>query len=239
MRRFALAALLAAAPLLAPAYTLAQDTPPAPAAEAAQQGRLTVTGSGGVDSVPDMAVITMGVTAQAETAAAAMEQTSAGTAEVLARLEEAGIAPRDMQTSDLSLNPVWNDRAGPGERQITGYEARNTVTVRVRALEELGGILDTVVQSGANTFNGLSFALQDPLPALDEARRRAVADARRKAELYAEAAGVTLGPLLELSESVDSPGPVMFRAAAMEAAPVAEGEVSTETSVRMVYAIGE
>ncbi len=235
MRRFALAALLVAAP----AFALAQGTPPAPPVDAAQQGRLTVVGTGAVDSVPDMAVITMGVTAQGETAAEAMDKTSAGTAEVLARLQEAGVQPRDVQTSDLSLNPVWNDRSGPGRPEITGYEARNTVTVRVRALDGLGEILDTVVQSGANTFHGLSFALQDPLPAMDEARRRAVTDARRKAELYAEAAGVTLGTLLELSESVDSPGPAMFRAAAvMDAAPVAEGEVSTEAAVTLVFAIG-
>ena len=167
------------------------------AAQETAQGRLIVTGEGAVDSAPDMATITMGVTSEAKTAAQAMAETSEATAAVLAALTEAGIQGRDMQTRDLSLNPLWDNRSS-GERRIVGFQASNTVMVRVR---DLAGILDQVIQSGANQFRGLSFGLQEPGPALDEARRRAVAEALRKAALYAEAAGLTLGPVIALTES--------------------------------------
>ena len=207
-------------------------------------GRLSVTGTGQVDSQPDMAVISMGATAEARTAAKALDATSVATAEMLALLGQAGIAPRDMQTSTLSLSPLWDNSrsSSSGDRpRITGYQASNTVTVRVRKLDDLGAILDAVVESGANSFQGLTFGLQDPAPAQDAARLAAVAEAMRKAALYADAAGLTLGPVLELSEAGDtSPRPVEFaRMAAMsDAVPVAQGEVSIRAQVSMVFAIG-
>ncbi|MCP3972342.1 MAG: SIMPL domain-containing protein [Rhodobacteraceae bacterium] len=209
-------------------------------AQEAGPGRLTVTGEGRVDSVPDMATITVGVTHEARSAARALAETSAATAEVLRRLADAGIAPRDMQTRDLSLQPLWDNRSSSGSGpRVTGYEAGNTVMVRVRALEVLGAVLDEVVESGANRFHGLSFGLQDPGPARDEARRRAVAEAMRKAELYAVAAGLVLGPVLELSEAgAAGPAPEMMARAAMASpVPVAAGEVSVAATVTMVFAI--
>ena len=206
-------------------------------AQEVAEGRLIVTGEGAVDSVPDMATITMGVTSEAKTASQAMAETSEATAAVLEALTGAGIAARDMQTRDLSLNPLWDNRS-TGERTIVGFEASNTVLVRVRDLEALGGILDQVIRSGANQFRGLGFGLQEPGPALDEARRLAVAEAMRKADLYAEAAGLTLGPVLELTESGGSPGPMMMERAAMAmSVPIATGEVTTNASVTMVFAL--
>ncbi len=210
-------------------------------AQEARDGRLTVTGEGSVASVPDMATITLGVVHEAKTAGEALDMTSAATAQVLERLKTAGIEPRDMQTRDLSLSPVWDNRSASQQRpQIVGFEASNTVTVRVRVLDSLGGVLDDVVQGGANTFRGLSFGLQDPGPVLDEARKQAVAEALRKARLYAEAAGLTLGPVLQLSENGGSAQPMMMDRMAMSAAvPVAQGEVSTGASVTMVFSIGQ
>ncbi len=208
----------------------------ATAAWAEDSQRITITGEGQVEAAPDMATITLGVSAEAETAKAAMDETSARVAALLQRLGEDGVEARDIQTSDLSLNPVWDHRNDQPERpRISGFSAANTVTVRVRALDNLGGVLDGVLEVGANTFNGLSFGLQDPQPTLDEARKAAVADARRKAELYAMAAGVTLGGIASIAEDHNQAGPQpMFRMeAAMDSGsmPVAAGELSIAARV--------
>jgi len=207
----------------------AQEQPP---------GRLTVTGQGQVASVPDMATVTLGVTSEARTAAEALDQTSSATAAILEQLRSVGIGARDMQTSDLSLSPVWDNRSNTERPRIVGYQASNAVTVRVLKLDDLGGLLGAVVDSGANDFRGLSFGLQDPEPAMDEARQKAVADAMRKARLYAEAAGITLGPILQFDESGGrgDPGPVA-RMAMAEAVPIAQGEVTMQASVTLVFAI--
>ena len=210
--------------------------------ETASFGRLTVAGEGLVAGAPDMATITMGVTQEAKSAEAALAAMTEATAAMLERLASAGIEARDMQTSNLSLQPLWdNSSSGSGQGpRIAGYEASNTVLVRVRALDGLGAVLDAVVKGGANRFHGLSFGLQDPEPAMDDARRAAVADAMRKARLYAEAAGLMLGPVLEMSESgAAAPRPEqMARAAlALESVPIAEGEVSVRASVTMVFAL--
>lgn len=206
-------------------------------------GQITVTGQGRVEAIPDMATITLGVTSEARTAAKALAENSAATAAVLAQVADAGVAPRDIQTSGLSLSPRWNSRASSGttQPQIVGYSASNQVTVRVRALDRLGTILDQVVQSGANNFHGLSFGLQNPVPSTDVARQRAVADAARKAALYAEAAGVALGPIVEISEAGGVvAAPFMAREMAMsDAVPIAQGEVSVAALVKMVFEIAE
>lgn len=206
------------------------------------EGRITVVGEASVTTAPDMATISLGVTAEAKTAADALAENTDATDSVLERLSAAGIELRDVQTSGLSLSPNWAHNNTDGTSSIVGFVAHNQVTVRVRDLELLGGILDDVVRNGANTFNGLVFGLQKPDPVLDEARRAAVAEALRKAELYAAAAGVTLGPIAELSESgAPSPQP-MFRggAAAMESAvPVAEGELAIGATITVVFEILE
>ena len=158
-------------------------------------------------------------------------------------LAAAGVASADMQTSNLSLSPLWDNsrNSSPGNRpEITGYLASNMITVRVRRLDDLGEILDTVVESGANAFQGLSFGLQNPRPAQDAARLAAVQEAMRKAALYAGAAGLTLGPVLELNETGDAaPRPAeLARMAMSEAVPVARGEVSVRAQVSMVFAVG-
>ncbi len=205
--------------------------------------QIIVTGEGRVEARPDMAMVSLGVTTEAETAAAALEENSKRMAEVLARLREAGIEERDLQTSGLSLGPRWDYGSGERAPRLVGFTALNGLSVRVRDLDALGGILDQSVRDGANTFNGLSFGLIEPQPVLDEARRRAVVDARRKAELYAEAAGVTLGPILLLTESggMSPPQPMMRMAAAemADAVPIAQGEVSLTASVSITWQLGD
>lgn len=204
-------------------------------------GQISVTGEGSVFAVPDLAIITMGAGAEADTAKAAMDQTSAVTGAILDRLASFDIAARDVQTSDLSLSPIWGRQPDrDGRSQIEGYRASNNVTVRIRDLAALGPVLDAVLSDGANQLNGLSFTLADPKPAMNDARRSAVADARAKAELLAEAAGVTLGPLISLSETgVYFPRPEMMgmARAADESMPVAEGETEIRAGVSMVYSI--
>lgn len=206
-------------------------------------GQMTVTGSGVVTGPPDMAIITLGVTEEAEDAADAVAQMSDNLAAVLAGLSQAGIAEPDIQTQRLQLAPVWSNRGSLSKTppSIEGFTASSDVTVRVTDLSQLGLLLDTVVGLGANGFKGLSFGLQDPDPAQDEARRRAVADAQAKAALYAEAAGVTLGPIIHLSEGFGAqPAETRMMAGSLEAAvPVAAGSVSISAQVTIIFGLIE
>jgi uncharacterized protein YggE len=211
-------------------------------AETRESPRITVTGEGRAEAVPDLAVVTIGVTTGADTAAAALAENSARLTAVLDRLRAAGVADRDLQTSGLSLGPRYDygDNRPP---RIVGYEATNNLAVRVRALDRLGAILDAAVADGANTLGGLAFSLSDPQGARDAALAAAVAEARRKAAIIAEAAGVRLGPVLSISEQVAYQGPQpMPRLAMAEAAPavpVAAGEVGYAATVTIVYGIDD
>lgn len=221
--------------LLAPfAPAVAQDGP-SPA--------IVVTGEGAVDIAPDMATISLGVTSEADTAAAALKANNEKQAQVLAALAAAGIEPRDIQTSGLNMSPLWDNRSySDGRPRITGYQVSNIVTVRVRKLDDLGGLLDAVVTTGANQLNSLTFGLEDDREAMDEARRRAVADAMAKAKLYAEAAGVSLGKVMMITENggYQPPQPMFRRDAAMEAGVlVAGGELTVSSGVSITFAIGE
>lgn len=210
---------------------------------AAAQGvvnQLTVTGEGRVDVVPDMATVTLGVTSVADTAAAALAENSAQVAKVIENLKTAGIEARDVQTSGLSLNPNWTNYGTDSQPRIEGYTAQNMVTVRVRALDRLGSVLDAAVKDGANTLNGLTFGLSNPQPVEDAARAAAVKDARRKADVLTGAAAVLLGPVLSITESTGYAQPMpMFRADAASApgVPVAGGELTVGASVTIVYGI--
>ena len=209
---------------------------------AAEAGRLTVTGEGHVEAVPDMATLSLGVSHEAKSAEEAMARVSADLAAVLERLRAAGVAERDLQTQGLDLAPVWSSYGSGSDRRITGFRATNMLSVRLRGLDTLGETLDLVIGDGANTFRGLSLGLQEPLPFRDAARRAAVADARRKAALYSEAAGLTLGPVLSISEgAAEPPRPVRMDAAVAsdDGLPVAPGEVCVSALVTMVFEIDE
>ena len=205
------------------------------------QGRITVVGQGMVAGVPDMATVFMGISVEEKTSEKALDAVSAAVDKMTGTLGRFDIAARDIQTSGLNLSPRWNNSSSSSDARLVGYFASISLSVRVRDLDRLGRILDAVVTSGANQFHGLEFGLQNPGPALDEARRMAVRDARRKAELYAEAAGVGLGTVLSISEpSAPEAGPVMMRETAalvLDAVPVSEGEVSTNAAITIVFEI--
>jgi uncharacterized protein len=164
---------------------------------------------------------------------------------VMDRLATAGIAPVDIQTGQLTLDPVYDNSSydSSGGSKIMGYVATTMVQVRVRDLTVVGTVLDAVVQDGANRLAGVSFDLADRGPAMDEARRRAVADAQARADLFATASGVTLGALITLTEQSGYMNPApMFDARMADASmavPVAGGEVSLQAMVTMVYAIAD
>jgi hypothetical protein len=210
---------------------------------------ISVTGTGEVSAAPDTAFINSGVTTQGATAREALDANTKAMNDLLATLEEAGIEPRDVQTSGFSVSPnyVYTDARDENgynlPPKINGYQVYNTVNVRIRDLETLGAVLDKQVNVGANTINGITFSVADPSKLYDEARKAAFANAKEKASLYAEAAGETLGLLRSISESqgYDQPQPYMMRsmdlAASTAPVPVATGELSFSINVQVTWAV--
>ena len=234
MRLFPFSALALSLALIVPGLAMA-DTAPA----LATPGTITVTGEACVTVVPDLATVSLGVMTIGDTAGAALTANSAQVQAVMDRLTAAGIAAKDIQTSNLSLNPNYMNSDGSQAPKIQNYTASNMVTVTVRKLDTTGAVLDAAVKDGANTLNGLSFALADQRPAQDKARWAAVSDAKAKASLLAEAAGVKLGRIVSISEGGAPQGPVpMFRMAADSAAvPVSGGTLDISASVTMVWTL--
>jgi uncharacterized protein YggE len=232
---------LAAVLALLPLQALAQDTAP-PAAPALPRV-LSVTGEGHATAKPDLARISLGVGHQAETAEAAMAMMAEGMQAVLARLAQEGIASSDVRTGQLMLEPAWNYNTPDGNPVMTGFVATQVVDVTVRDLDQVGGVLDAVVQDGANRVNGVMFDLAEPREALNEARRDAVADARARAEVYAEAAGVALGDLVSVSDTAAfAPMPMFDARGGAEAAaavPVAPGQLTLTAVVTMTWALAD
>jgi uncharacterized protein YggE len=221
------AVLLAGGLLAAP--VLAEDAP---------QAAISVSGEAQVSAPPDLAQIDGGVTTEAKTAREASEANNTTMGKVLLALKGAGIDEKDFQTSRLSLQPQYApNRNGPNA--IVGYQASNRVTIKLRDVTKVASTIDTLVGAGANSIGGISFMVSAASKLLDDAREQAIADARRKAEIYARAAGVTLGSPVSISEE-GAPGPMPFRkmAAGMAAStPVAQGEETLQVTVSVVWAI--
>ena len=198
---------------------------------------VTVTGEAEIAVPPDAVRIHAGVVTQAKTAREATDANSRQMAALIAALKKDGIAERDMQTSRLSIQPV---RApGRGDGPITGFQTVNQVSILLRDVGKLSGLLDGIVSAGANNINGIDFVVTDPGKALDQVRGAAIADARRKAEIYAKAAGGTLGKALTISEGgAVTPYPkTMAMRAAPAAVPVASGEETLRVSVNVTFAL--
>lgn len=210
--------------------------------------RIMVSGEGTAALAPDMAVLTLTVTREADTARAALDANSEAMAKVLAEMTAEGIADRDLQTSNFSIEPKYtypksSSSGQPEAPKIVGYTVRNSLTVRVRDLARVGEILDKSVTLGVNQGGQISFTNDDPSSALTEARTAAMQEAIGKAQTLAEAAGVGVGKVIEISENSYRPQPLplararMQMAEAAEEVPVAAGENVYSVTVTVSFAI--
>ncbi len=232
---------------LFPATAVALLTACSAAPEAAAQNSntartITVSGEGRASAVPDMAVISIGVQSDGDTAAAALRQNSTTMKATIDKLKDLGVANKDIQTSGLGVNPRYDYEQNRSNPRIIGYTASNTLTVRLRNLNDAGAVIDQTVQSGANTLGGISFTFADPKPLYVAARKDAVQDAKDKAELLTDAAGVGLGRLMTIQDGyaqAPSPRPMLARMemSADAAVPLAAGESSVTASVTLIYEI--
>jgi uncharacterized protein YggE len=219
------------------AFLGALIAPGAAQADSAPPRTLTISGQGAAAGIPDMARISAGVTVQAETAAAALAKDNVQMARILAALKKLGAADRQIQTSQFSVAPRYDDDA-KGTQRLTGYEVTNQVMVTLNDVDKLGKVLDALVAAGANRIDNIAFSIRDSAALLTQARQAAVADAMAKARIYAKAAGVTLGPILSLSEnSNEEPRPVMMMARMKNAVPIAPGEQNLHAAVTIVWEI--
>lgn len=235
MRKHIIAACLAAAAAL-PAPALAQQ---ATINQTIAGTRLDISASGEVTRVPDLAIITAGVVTRATTARSALQQAANKMARVRAALTRAGVADRDIQTSNINLNPdyAYENNRPP---RLTGYNASNQVTVKFRDIANAGEILDALVAEGANSINGPTLTIDKPQAALDEARTRAIATARARADLYARSLGLRVVRVVAISESGGSfpvpPPMVMMRAEAADASTkIDPGEQTLQVNVAMTF----
>ena len=212
--------------------------------------RILVTGQGSTDIAADMAVLTLTVTRDEETARAALDANSADMSDVLSAMKSEGVKERDLQTSGFSIQPRYfyppnKPSTNHQPPRIVGYTVRNSLTVRIRDISALGEILDTSVTLGVNEGGNIMFTNDDPSSAITQARVKAVKDAMAKAKTLAEAAGVKVGKLLEMSEQTYNPRPIPMaraeRSMAMSAdpVPVATGENTYKVTVNMSFAIDQ
>jgi uncharacterized protein YggE len=223
------AVLTLAALAAASTSAFAQQTPPP---------TISVTGEATISVAPDLAQVDGGVTSEAKTAREASEANNKAMTAVMAALKSAGIAAADIQTSRLSLQPQ-NAPPRPGARApIVGYQASNRVTVRIRDVTKVANTIDTLVTAGANDIGGIIFMVSKQSQLLDEARGKAIDDARRKADVYAKATNVRLGAPVSITEE-GSGGPVPMMRAQYKAdavgAPVSPGEETLRISVQVSY----
>ena len=200
---------------------------------------IQITGHGEVRSPPDLAIVTIGVMTQAATARDALDKNTAAIERVFAGLRAEGIDAKDLQTSNFTINPRYDYAQNNQTPRLVGYDVINTVVVSVRKISALGRVLDVAVSDGSNQINGVMFSIADPEPLRDKARQVAVADAERKAKLYADAARLKLGDIMSLSESnFQPPVPVYTKSVRSEGAsavPIAEGEQLLAVDVNITW----
>lgn len=223
-----------------PAMTAAAQTPASPAAS--DGTLLSVSALGEASRAPDIATASAGVVTQAADASSAMRENAVQMQRVMAAIRAAGVAERDVQTTGISISPTWR-HAQDEEPRITGYSAHNTVSLKVRDIAKLGEVLDALVASGANNVNGPSFGIDQPEAVYDEARRKALEQARARAAMYAEALGLRVRRIVSISEGggFQQPRPMMaMRGVAMDSAstPVAPGENTLSVNLDVVFELG-
>ncbi|KGF67094.1 membrane protein [Hoeflea sp. BAL378] len=238
-RRMVFSSALAATLLAAVPQAFAQE------AKAPEPGLISVSGEGVAAAAPDMALISLTVLREAETARAALDANNAAMTEVLAAMKQEGIAERDLQTGAFSIQPRWvypqNQNGGTEQPKIVGYTVTNSLSVRIRDLSRLGAILDSSVSLGVNQGGDVIFTNDDQETIRDAARKDAIAKAKAKAEAMVETLGVSLGRITQVSENSYSAPPVpMMRAEMAMAAPKADSSVpvaSGENEYRVTVSV--
>lgn len=233
----AAAAFAVMATFVAPPIAVAQE--PQLTTSAVEGTLLTVNAEGSVEGRPDLATINVGVTTEGQTAAAALAENARRSQALIQALRRAGIAERDIQTANVSVYPqqVYGEGQAP---RITGYQATNTVTAKVRNIDNTGRVIDAAVGAGGNNVNGVSFSYQDPDAQLNAARRDAIANARERAALYADALGLRVHRVVAVSEGGGFRPPIVPMAmermqAADASTPIAPGEIETQVSVSVTF----
>ncbi len=208
--------------------------------------RIVVTGEGKATAAPDTAILDLTVLRDAKTAREALTANNDAMSKVLDAMKKSGIADRDLQTGSIVIQPQYvypNEKNGLKAPSITGYSVSNSLTVRVRDLSKVGDVLDQSVTLGVNQGGNLTFINDDPAAIINEARRRAVADAINKAKTLADSAGVGLGRVIEISEESHPPMPIAraqfkaLAAAPQDSVPVAAGENSYNVNVNITFEI--
>jgi uncharacterized protein YggE len=204
---------------------------------------LSVSAQAEAKRVPDVATISAGVVTQAADANAAMRANAVQMDKVMAAIKAAGIAERDIQTSGINLNPQYKYVENQ-QPTITGYQASNTVSIKVREIGKLGEVLDALVASGANQVNGPSFEIDQPEAVYDEARRAALEKAQQRAQMYAKSLDLKVRRIVSISEGggFQPPRPMMMAKAAgfdrAESSPVSPGETTLTANLDVVFELG-
>ncbi|MDQ3494825.1 MAG: SIMPL domain-containing protein [Pseudomonadota bacterium] len=231
--------LLASALALVPMNASAKN--PASLAMPSDGTLLSVSAQAEASRVPDVAGLSTGVVTQAADANAALRANAAQMARVMAAIRAAGIAEKDVQTSGINVNPQYR-YAENQPPTITGYQASNTVSIKVRDVGKLGQVLDALVASGANQVHGPSFEIDQPEAVYDEARRAALDKAQRRAEMYAKSLGMRVRRIVSISEGGGFMRPMpMMKAMAMdsqESSPVSPGQTTLSASLDVVFELG-
>jgi len=227
-----------ASPALAPRHTLAADpTTPAP-------HTITVSGVGKVVTAPDVADVRLGVTFSRPTVKAARADAAAVMTKVIAALKALGIADKDIQTTNVSLQPTYDYAINTSPPRITGYSLSNGVAVTIRNLDTVGDAIDNSLAAGATTLDGVSFRVDDPARAQKQARTDAMAQAKASADALAAAAGVTITGVASITETATPvPYPIFYGAASAApakdmATPIQPGTTDVTLTVSVVYLIG-
>lgn len=244
MRLFRTTPLLLALSLATGATMPAHAQTPTVSPVAADGTLLNVSAEAEARRVPDVATISAGVVTQAADGSAAMHDNATRMQAVMKAIHAAGIADKDIQTSGISLNPQYRYKEGEAPA-IIGYQASNTVSLKVRDLARLGRVLESLSAQGANQINGPSFEVDQPEPAYDEARLAALQKAQARAATYAKALGLKVRRIVSISESRNGGAPVpmlRMRAMAADAAPappVAPGESVLGVNLEVALELGK
>jgi len=208
-------------------------------AQSEPYGRVVVIGEGSVNVTPDYALITSGVTTEAKTVKGGTDANSKVMAAINTALLQRGIEQKDIQTSRFSIRPVYAPHDARTEPKLLGYNVSNQVSVKIRNIGDLGEILDQLVTAGATDVGNIAFLVSDASKAADQAREAAMADARRKAEVFAHASGIQLGRVEWITEDSGVVAPVQTRAQGASAAMAATVPISAgEDTLRVRVTVG-